>query len=308
MTGSYQVTWPEYASNRTSCLNDLLKRNVFVDVTLVFDDEQIAAHKVILSSASSFFLQVLEKNVSHPHPMLYMKGVDKKLFSFLLDFIYLGEVSIPEDQFDRFILMSRELKVKGLLNEPVAEDTVDFRKKTNSKNPTLQEEIPEYTPIDDFILNTSNIDDPDPIGSPVKETKVNVAPLLKQKRMRSTPLESPRKVKKFESNKKSPIKIVKREIPVKDVTKEVVHSKEDTSPNTNADILAKVNALLVTTPEGFWVCNECRYGSKNKENVMEHAETHIEGIVHKCNGCNRVFSKKTSLKNHLIKCTKMIRK
>ena len=117
------MTWPEYASNRTSCLSDLLKRNVFVDVTLVFDDDQISAHKVILSSASSFFLQVLEKNASHPHPMLYMKGVDKKLFNFLLDFIYLGEVSIPEEEFDNFIAMSRDLKIKGLLNETIAEDT-----------------------------------------------------------------------------------------------------------------------------------------------------------------------------------------
>ena len=180
MTGTFQVTWPEYTRNRTSCLNDLLKRNVFVDVTLVFDDEQMLAHKVILSSASSFFLQVLEKNVSHPHPMLYMKGVDKKLFSFLLDFIYLGEVSVPEDQFDSFIAMSKELKIKGLITEPTAEHTED--KNTNFKNQTLKEEIPKYTPIEDFTLNSRSIDDLDPRESPVKEeSKLNVTPLLKLK-------------------------------------------------------------------------------------------------------------------------------
>ena len=103
MSGLYEVSWPEYTGNRTACLSDLLNRKVFVDVTLVFDDnEQVSAHKVILSSSSSFFQNFLENN-PHPNPLIYMKGLNKKLFASLLDFIYLGEVSLPESDFETFI-------------------------------------------------------------------------------------------------------------------------------------------------------------------------------------------------------------
>ena len=85
MKGLYEVSWPEYSTNRTSCLKDMYKQRKFVDVTLVLDDHQIEAHKVVISSASSFFQRVLETN-QHPHPMLYLKGIQKDLFSSMLDF------------------------------------------------------------------------------------------------------------------------------------------------------------------------------------------------------------------------------
>ena len=69
MSGLYEVSWPEYTGNRTACLSDLLKRKVFVDVTLVGDDnDQISAHKVILSSSSAFFQNILEKRLGTLDP------------------------------------------------------------------------------------------------------------------------------------------------------------------------------------------------------------------------------------------------
>ena len=67
---------------------------------------------------------------------------------------------------------------------------------------------------------------------------------------------------------------------------------------------AKVDALLVTTTDGFFVCNECRYGSKSESHVREHVEMHIEGFAHKCPNCHRTFSKRSSFKFHLNKCQK----
>ena len=74
--------------------------------------------------------------------------------------------------------------------------------------------------------------------------------------------------------------------------------------NFFSEMKAKVDALIVTTPDGFFVCNECRYGSKSEEHVREHIELHIEGFSHKCRTCNRVFTKRTSFKFHMSKCQK----
>ena len=77
---------------------------------------------------------------------------------------------------------------------------------------------------------------------------------------------------------------------------------KDVKGINDQEVIEKVNAFLVTTPEGFWVCNVCRYGSRSKENVMEHAESHIGGISYTCQHCSREFVKKLSLNSHLPKC------
>ena len=298
MTGMYEVSWPEYTTNRTACLNDLLTRNVFVDVTLVFDDnDQVSAHKVILSSASSFFQNLLEKN-PHPNPMIYMRGMTRKLFVSLLDFIYLGEVSLPESDFDTFIKMARDLKVKGLLNETQENDMnkrapSKARKPSMMKQPTLVERSNSVkSKLEGDILDP--LDDPDDPSYEDFESK------------KSFDIEDKAKVLEQE---KVPKKEVKKELLSKSHDNQVtVVTGDDLSHQVNAEIYAKVNALLITTPEGFWVCNECRYGSKSKENVMEHAEMHIKGIVHKCKYCNKTFQKKMALRNHMNKCLKAAQK
>jgi len=266
----YEVTWPEFSSNRTSYLYEQVKLNNFVDVTIVFDEEEVSAHKVVLASSSSFFQRVLERS-THPNPMLYLKGVEKRLFSHLLEFIYLGEVSLPDADFDKFLQMARDLKVKGLLMEnPGVEDTIQSSFPQEDESVTLKE---------DSVISTQET-------SKKEDNPKNVETQFIDLKDRGDS-----KVMKEEKNYQS------REVKMDEETGEY-----DLSDPVSAEIYAKVSALLVTTPEGFWVCNECRYGSKSKVNVMEHAEGHIQGVVHKCKQCNKVFTKKQTLRTHRNKC------
>ena len=288
MSGLYEVSWPEYTGNRTACLSDLLKRKVFVDVTLVGDDNaQISAHKVILSSSSAFFQNILENN-PHPNPMIYIKGLNKKLFSSLLDFIYLGEVSLPEADFETFIKMARDLKIKGLLNEAPENDN---KKKTPSqsrkhniteKQMTTKTTTSVKSKLESEISNP--VDDPDDPPYEAFESRLD----------------------EMKSSEENTAILQQEEITKKEVKKEPARDTltvpDDFSFSVAGEIYAKVNALLITTPEGFWVCTECRYGSKSKDNVMEHAEMHIKGIVHNCKYCNKTFQKKMALRNHVNKC------
>jgi len=270
MSGMYEVTWPEFSSNRTSYLYEQVKLNNFVDVTIVFDEEEVSAHKVVLASSSSFFQRVLERS-THPNPILYLKGVEKRLFSHLLEFIYLGEVSLPDADFDKFLQMARDLKVKGLLVEnPGVEDTIQSSFPQEDESVTLKE---------DSVISTQET-------STKKEILKNIETQFIDLKDRGDS-----KVMKEEKNYQS------REVKMDEETGEY-----DLSDPVSAEIYAKVSALLVTTPEGFWVCNECRYGSKSKVNVMEHAEGHIQGVVHKCKQCNKVFTKKQTLRTHRNKC------
>ena len=57
------------------------------DITLVCDDEQIMAHKFIISSMSPVFRDILKLS-SDQHPMIYLSGVEYKYLKYLINFMY----------------------------------------------------------------------------------------------------------------------------------------------------------------------------------------------------------------------------
>jgi len=54
-------------------IETIIEDKELFDVTLVCDDGDIEAHKVLLSIASDFFRSVLKKS-NHPHPLLYIRS------------------------------------------------------------------------------------------------------------------------------------------------------------------------------------------------------------------------------------------
>ena len=91
----------------------------FSDVTLVTDDGQVESHKIVLSAGSSFFEQLLGETLrEQSHPCIFLWGVKLKTLNQLLDFLYLGEVVIPQETADNFIELSKQLGLAGLLREP----------------------------------------------------------------------------------------------------------------------------------------------------------------------------------------------
>ena len=65
-----------------------------VDVTLACDDnEQIQAHRIILS-AGSYFLRDLLKNATDLQPFVFFSGVGKTELRSIVDFLYCGEIKV----------------------------------------------------------------------------------------------------------------------------------------------------------------------------------------------------------------------
>jgi len=63
------IRWDLHEENRLSALKSLWENEDFLDVTIACDDDQIDAHKVVLSAASPFFQNILKRN-PHSHPLL----------------------------------------------------------------------------------------------------------------------------------------------------------------------------------------------------------------------------------------------
>ena len=63
------LKWNEFEANIGVAFKELRNDKDFFDVTLACEDEQLQAHKVILSACSPFFRTVLKRN-THSHPLL----------------------------------------------------------------------------------------------------------------------------------------------------------------------------------------------------------------------------------------------
>jgi len=114
---NFCLKWQHFETNLSSAFQELRTDKDFFDVTLACGDgQQIEAHKVVLSACSPFFRDLLRK-YKHPQPLLYLKGVKFSEIVSLLNFMYVGEVNVAQDELNSFLSVAEELKVKGLTKQ-----------------------------------------------------------------------------------------------------------------------------------------------------------------------------------------------
>ena len=111
------LKWNDFDQNVSSTFKLLREEKDFFDVSLVCEDSgQVEAHKVVLAACSPFFKEVLRRN-PHQHPLIYLKGVKLSDLASILNFMYLGEANIAQDDLNKFLAVSEELQIKGLTQE-----------------------------------------------------------------------------------------------------------------------------------------------------------------------------------------------
>jgi len=131
------LRWNDFESNVSSAFRDIREEKDFFDVTLACDDDsQIQAHKVIIAACSPFFRNILRKN-SHPSPLLYLKGVKYKELVSVLNFMYMGEVNVAQDDLNSFLAVAEDLRVKGL-TQGSGSGPSDKQKSEPSKYPPVR--------------------------------------------------------------------------------------------------------------------------------------------------------------------------
>jgi len=127
------LRWNDFESNISSSFSELRDDKDFFDVTLSCDDEQIQAHKLIISACSPFFRNVLRRN-PHQNPLLYLKGVRFNDLQAVLNFMYHGEVNVAQEDLNSFLAVAEDLKVKGLTQNQ-AQASGSSKTNTGSRSP-----------------------------------------------------------------------------------------------------------------------------------------------------------------------------
>jgi hypothetical protein len=117
MAEEYLLSKNDFGSSIQKSFKNMYNDTEFADVTLACaDDQQIKAHKIILSGSSDFFRKILSKN-PHPSPLLYLAGLALEELQAVVQFIYLGEARVAGGRVPAFLEAARQLGVEGLLGE-----------------------------------------------------------------------------------------------------------------------------------------------------------------------------------------------
>ena len=108
------LQWNDFKENATSSFRELREDKDLTDVALACEDgKQVEAHKIILAASSPFFLEILKRN-EHPHPLIFMPGLKLETLLSIIDFLYLGEANVLQENLESFLALAEELKLKGL--------------------------------------------------------------------------------------------------------------------------------------------------------------------------------------------------
>jgi len=134
----YKISWQRFRENITENFRDLREANQLHDVSLFIDSHHsIGAHKVILCTVSPYFRRLLTTlpPTAAAHPVLLMpKDVTKVEVGQILDFVYYGEVSLPQSQVQRFLDIAEHFEIRGLKEESKTDPNAN--RQSSPANPT----------------------------------------------------------------------------------------------------------------------------------------------------------------------------
>ena len=274
MSGNeYNVSWGKYTETVLNNLQKLVTDNVFADVTLVCEDGQyIQAHKAVLSLNSSFFHNILTIH-KHVHPLVYLDSFNYGELKRLVEYMYLGETNVAQDDLNKFLMHGQKLKLKGMMDFKVEQGNV----------PTELEEIVLHCEKDDMPSSLEP-----PIKQPIEKTlkgKEDYQPNAKIE------LEETGKYSHYEA-KIDPLIKEMGEAETK-ITSGVKKIKNSYIRHENEDRIASEENQAKA-----YHCSLCDYSSFTSASLKYHRRCKHDGVRYPCKTCDYSATSLSSLRRH----------
>jgi len=306
------LRWNDFESNISVAFRELREDKDFFDVTLACDDDQIQAHKVILSACSPFFRQILKRN-RHEHPLLYLKGVKYVDLMSVLNFMYHGEVNVAQDELNSFLAIAEDLKVKGLTQNKSHEEP---RHKQEIQLPKPQPRAPpeRIEPAPPPPKRQRPVPVPEPIMHiPVAQAYAQDDDIQEVVPVKTEPVSHIQEEPAGDPHAANHIVVdttVDNQMSMYEESYENYETYEEgtdaaydgsmmSSANADANkVLDKmINEHMAKDEAGIWSCTLCNVANRQKARIRNHVETHFES-TQCCPYCQQVCKSRDSLRKH----------
>ena len=120
-----KFSWSNYIDHVHYKLHDMMKESDLTDVTIVSDDKKhFNAHKVVLKACSSVFQNIIE-DLPQSNSVIYLRGIQYQEIESILEYMYLGEVTISQQRVYEFLKVAADLEVKNFDKENINSDSTE---------------------------------------------------------------------------------------------------------------------------------------------------------------------------------------
>ena len=275
--GEFCLKWNDFNTAVSESFMRLREEKDFFDVTLVTEDGVlIEAHKVVLSASSNFFKDILKK-MPKKDPFLYLSGMNSTDLNLMMEYIYRGEVTIQRENVDTFLEIAFKLKIQGIRQTDWDQenDEPKMLSEDDERNQVSEEED-VFEPEVNIIGNEQN-----------KDGEKDISDFLLKNLNTSL-------TKCNEENKE---KIIYDKVPeIK------INIKQNNKKGKYSEELESILESFMSEKNRVHTCKQCGKTTRDRTNLKEHIETHIEGLQFECDHCNKTFTTTCSLRKHKRIC------
>ena len=130
MTDQLCLKWNNHLSTFNRVLKKIHLEPNYSDCTILCQGNFYPAHQLVLSTCSEYFEQIFTQCFQlNKHPFIIVKDVEPLLMEFLLNFMYKGEINVPEDTIPELIKAAEVFKIKGIaVPDVIQEDSISNEK------------------------------------------------------------------------------------------------------------------------------------------------------------------------------------
>ena len=273
----HEVYWDSYSNHLGAMLQELRRTEELSDVTLFCDDKtQFRVHKVILATSSPV-LKTIVNELPSTNSVIYLRGIKNEEMEAILDYIYLGAVTVEQNKIDGFLQFARSLELNVGEQQFSTSTSEDDEKDDVERSPGDNWEVSQDLEITDVsgnvefpVDNTNNDEDDDEIVLDEMEEGMQPVDEFNYETDESvTPVEDSKQCPATECNK------------VFATTQTMIAHYQKRHKDNNI------------------YCNQCNYKTSSKQNLRMHFQTKHENITFDCNQCDYKSSQRHWLKNHI---------
>ena len=275
------MSWEDsFADYLKDMMKDMFISDDFSDVTIITEDQKrFKAHKNILAAASPVLKELLK--VQHEaNQILFMRGTFSAEIKSMLDFIYLGSVTVDYEKVHELVDLAKDLRIKQLENihSMEKEEEIDVR-------PFLDTDFEEGK----LIIEETDVDQNRCVD---KEETKNLA------NYHETFIDVDANELLISNDDESDISIIKEEeknngsrqhtdidaSPIISPDGEIKLSIENAEKTDKRPVTLAMNEIPKHQQKGYF-CKECQKNFKSSEGLKIHERSKHQGIRHPCNQC-----------------------
>ncbi|XP_042243603.1 protein tramtrack, beta isoform-like isoform X4 [Homarus americanus] len=111
--GMLLLSWNSHHATFCDILSRLRGKASFTDVTLACEGKFYPLHKLVLSTCSEYLEKIFESTPCK-HPVIVLQDIKCSELEALINYMYVGEVNVPQSSLTSLIKAAELLQVKGL--------------------------------------------------------------------------------------------------------------------------------------------------------------------------------------------------